>query len=532
MTAVADLPEVYTSEWAPPMRWTIRDGVSLFQAALAGSPEAVAVSYGNHVQTYAQVDIAARRIAGHLRTHGVGPGDRVMVWAQNTPVWLVSVLAVWTLGGVVVPVNPMYTSRELRHILRDSEARAVVAGETIWEGLDADLRKAPQLDLVLLDADRDDADTHGDFVRIASTSVPLDDLTSADPESAAFITYTSGTTGSPKGAVNTHANITFSGSVNACWMRLPEHARILAIAPLAHITGLISHLVAALVVAGELVLMGRFDPHTALATIRSRRPQFTVAAITAFISLLNEPSATAEDFASFEAIISGGAPVPAAVVDQFQKKYGQYLHNGYGMTESSAGTILVPRGQVAPIDPSFGCVALGQPVYGVEVDVVDDDERVLAVGEVGELVVRGPMVTPGYWHRPDETAWALRGGSLHTGDLGFRNDDGWVFLVDRKKDLIVTAGYKVWPREVEDVLYAFPGVQEAVVIGAPDDYRGEIVTARVVLREGFAMNAAAIRRHCRANLAAFKVPRVIEQVDQLAKTPTGKILRRSLDDGI
>ncbi len=265
-----------------------------------------------------------------------------------------------------------------------------------------------------------------------------------------------------------------------------------------------------------------------LETIAEHEPRFTIGAITAFIALMNHPAASSRSFASFRQLYSGGAPVPPAVVEAFRDKFGLYIHNGYGMTETTSPSHVVPFGREAPVDPASGSLAIGVPVFNTESWIAGDDGQPLPPGEIGEIVVRGPQVVPGYWQRPEETKTAIREGWLFTGDVGFMDEAGWFYLVDRKKDMINAAGFKVWPREVEDVLYTHPAIREAAVIGVPDPYRGETVKAVVSLKPGMSVSAEELIAFCKSRMAAYKYPRIVEIRDELPKTSTGKILRRAL----
>ncbi|MHB1786208.1 MAG: class I adenylate-forming enzyme family protein, partial [Acidimicrobiales bacterium] len=258
------------------------------------------------------------------------------------------------------------------------------------------------------------------------------------------------------------------------------------------------------------------------------RPTFTVGSITVFISMMNTPGATREDLSSLTKIYSGGAPIPPSTVKEFQDQFGPYIHNIYGLTETTSPSHGVPLGAEAPVDAASGALSVGVPIFNTVVRVVGDSGEDLPVGEIGELVTEGPQVVPGYWQKPEETEKALGGGRLRTGDVGYMDDQGWFYIVDRKKDQINVSGYKVWPREVEDVLYQHPAVREAGVIGVPDEYRGETVKAIVSLRAGKTVEPEELVAFCRERMAAYKYPRVVEIIEELPKTVTGKILRREL----
>jgi long-chain acyl-CoA synthetase len=313
-------------------------------------------------------------------------------------------------------------------------------------------------------------------------------------------------------------------------MELGPADPILALAPLFHITGLVGHGILSLLVPAPLVLGHRFHPAVMLDAIREHRPVFTIGAITAFTALAAAPGRTPEDFASLTRIWTGGAPVAPAVADKLEGELGRYVHNAYGLTETSSVTHAVPPGRRAPVDPTSGALSIGLPVASVHSRIVGDDGVELPPGEVGEVLIAGPQVARGYRGRPDATAASFPGGELHTGDVGFRDEDGWFYLVDRKKDMIIAAGYKVWPREVEDVLYSHPAVREAAVIGVPDDYRGETVHAFVSLQPGASVTEAELIEFCQAQMAAYKYPRAVFLVAELPKTASGKILRRELRD--
>lgn len=348
------------------------------------------------------------------------------------------------------------------------------------------------------------------------------------PDDPAMIVYTSGTSGVPKGAILTHANIAFNAQVYRDWIGLRDGKAILGLAPLFHITGLIGEIAAAFLAAAPLILTFRFQPDVTIDSVVEHQPDFAIGSITAFIALANAPHARREDFASLRAVYSGGAAIPPAFVEEFQAKFGHYIHAAYGLTETTSPSHFVPFGCPAPIDHRSGCLSIGVPVFNAEAKIVDNDGRELPVGEPGEILIRGPMVIPGYWNKPKETAETIADGWLRTGDIGFMDEKGWFYLIDRKKDMINAAGYKVWPREIEDVLYTHPAIREAAVVGIPDSYRGETVKAVVSLRAGESATLEELSLFCKERMAAYKYPRVIEIVDELPKTVTGKILRRAL----
>jgi long-chain acyl-CoA synthetase len=471
--------------------------LAMFAATVRRAPDAPAIHYRDATLTHRELDERSNAFAAALAQGGVARGDRVALYLQNVPELVIAVLAAWKAGAIVVPINPMFKEREVRTVVDDC-APALLIGESEL----------------------------AELARAHAGQAPPDP--GLRPDDVAFLTYTSGTTGPPKGAMNTHGNVVFSSQTYRDWVGLGPDEVILGAAPLFHITGLIAHVGVTLLTGASLVLFHRFDAETALELIERHGVTFTTGAITVFIALMNVEGD--RDTSTLRAIVSGGAPIPPATVAAFEERFGVYIHNIYGLTETTSPSHCVPIGSRAPVDPASGALSVGVPVYGTVVRVVDDRGRDVPAGEVGELVTAGPQVVPGYWGRPQESERAIPGGWLHTGDVGFMDPDGWFYVVDRKKDQINAAGYKIWPREVEDVLYGHPAVREAAVVGVPDDYRGETVKAFVSLRAGERADADELIAFCRERMAAYKYPRLVEFVDELPKTASGKVLRRVLRD--
>ncbi|GAA4088207.1 class I adenylate-forming enzyme family protein [Streptomyces hundungensis] len=516
-----------------------------FRAAVARAPQHTALAYFDGRLSYAETDALSDSVAGHLAARGLVRGDRVALMLQNTPHFVIALLGAWKAGATVVPLNPMYKSGEVAHVLRDAEVTALVCSDRAWEGYlrdtaaDSTVRialTACELDLQSLDDERvfggyerlpvpTDTD---DLVTVARQGLkaPSDrELSSAD---TALISYTSGTSGTPKGAMNTHRGITYNAERQRTGHPIAEGAGYFALAPLFHITGMVCELAACVANAGTLILAYRFHPGVVLDAFAEHRPAYTVGPSTAFMALAATPGVTREHFASFEVISSGGAPLPPALVEKFRAGFGPYIRNGYGLTECTAPCASVPPEKEAPVDPVSGTLSVGVPGPETVVRIVDLEGNDVPFGEHGEIVVRGPQVVPGYWRRPDATAEAFPGGELRTGDIGFMDRDGWLYVVDRMKDMINASGFKVWPREVEDVLYTHPAVREAAVVGIPDAYRGESVKAYVSLRPGVEADPAELAAYCKERLAAYKYPREVEVLAELPKTTSGKILRREL----
>lgn len=511
---------------------------AMFAETLAADPDAVSLRWFGRDLTRAEVGRLAGRLAAAFHGLGVGRGDRVAVSLQNTPVFVLALLAAWRLGAVVVPVNPMLRAPELAHVLADCEPRVLVCHPDVREVVDRAAGSAGVRPHVVESLPADLAgDEPGPWADTGGGSALLDLLEQAGPtppevepapDDLALLTYTSGTTGPSKGSMSSHATLVYQAVVAGDWFGLGDGDEVLTTAPFFHITGLGLHLALGLGRGLPLVLTNRFDPEMVLRLLDRHRPSFTVGAITAFIALADRAAPGDAGLVALHVAFSGGAPVAESVVQRYERDFGVYVHNIYGLTETTSACVSVPRGVRAPVDPASGALAIGVPLPGFTVTVVDDDGAPLPPGSTGELVVQGPSVASGYWGRPEETAHAFRADGLHTGDVAVIDEDGWVYLVDRKKDLLVVSGYKVWPREVEDVLYLHPAVREAAVVGRPDDYQGESVAAYVALRGGADVTADELKAHCREHLSAYKCPRDVRFLEDLPKTATGKILRREL----
>lgn len=546
-TAEHPWQSLYTPKVTPDLKapeWSVLEA---FIRTVDRAPDAPALHYfGNTVSRSDLLDLV-KGVTGVFQGAGVGPGDRVAVSLQNTPMFVATMLATWACGASMVPVNPMLRPDELTPVLTDSGAVVVVAHpemapviqETVsrleappqcfWsapEELAGDLlplpfpstAQAPAGSEILLDLARTEAFRQTELGHRPDGSDP------------AFITYTSGTTGPSKGAVGTHANVAVQAVAYDEWFACDEATSVLTIAPLFHITGLGAHLALALAHGYPLVLTHRFAPKTVLDLIQVYKPTFAIGAITAFIAMLDASHDGGEILSELKILYSGGAPVPAHVVDRFEKASGRYIHNIYGLTETTSACIAVPLGSRAPVDQASGALSIGVPMGGTEVLIIDDSGAPVPPGQLGEIVVSGPQVASGYWNKPDETANAFKPEGMRTGDIGIMDEAGWVYVVDRKKDMVVVSGYKVWPRDVEDVIYQHPAVFEVAVVGSPDDYRGETLHAYVSLRQGQSATADELRAWCREKLSAYKVPTDVFFIEELPKTPTGKILRRALRD--
>ncbi|MEU9879842.1 class I adenylate-forming enzyme family protein [Streptomyces phaeochromogenes] len=518
--------------------------VHALRRAVAEAPDTTFLAYFDGRLTYREVDELSDSVAGHLAARGLERGDRVAVLLQNSPLFVLAVLGAWKAGATVLPVNPMYKSGEVTHVLRDGEVTALICSDRAWESYLRETAADSPVRVVLTGCELD-LQTRGDarvlnFERLPPAPDADDLLTVAraghkapegrdlGPSDVALISYTSGTSGAPKGATNTHGNIMYNAERQRTGLALPEAPVYFAMAPLFHITGMVCQFAACLNSVGTLVLAYRFESGVVLDAFAEHRPHYTVGPSTAFMALAAHPSVTPDHFSSFVNISSGGAPVPPALVEKFRAGFGPYIRNGYGLTECTAPCASVPPGREAPVDPVSGTLAVGLPGPDTVVRIVDDQGAEVPFGEQGEILVRGPQVVPGYWRLREATAETFPDGELRTGDIGFMDADGWLYVVDRKKDMINASGFKVWPREVEDVLYTHPAVREAAVVGVPDGYRGETVKAYISLRPGADEDPDAFAEYCKERLAAYKYPRQVEILPDLPKTASGKILRREL----
>lgn len=534
---------LYPSQVPPSFEARSETALDAFALGVEERPDAPAIHFFDATLSFAEADAQANALAAALRELGVVPGDRVALYLQNDPQFVIGLHGCWLAGAIAVALNPMLAARELEYQLVDAEVSVVICLESLLPTVAA-VRRHTRVDSVVVCSPHDYLEravaslgerpepVSGDLPRLAELlrrhegeRVPSAEVEAGD---VALLCYTSGTTGPPKAAMLTHRNLVHAEAYQHA-MAVGEDDVIVGGAPLFHVTGITGHIMLSRICRSPLVLFHRFEASEYLRMVERWRGTHSILALTAYIAILDHPDIGRRDISSLDRVFTGGAPVSPAVVERFEAVTGQYMHNTYGMTETSSATHIVPYGMRAPIDPATGALAVGLPAPNVDARIVDlEDGSELPPGELGEIKSMGPTVVPGYWNNPRQTAHALRDGFMHTGDVGVRDGDGWFYLVDRAKDLIVAGGYKVWPREVEDVIYEHPAVREVAVVGVADDYRGETVKAFVSPRPGATVTPEEIIEHCRAVMAAYKYPRQVEIVDQLPKTVTGKLARRRL----
>lgn len=507
------------------------------------NPEGRALAYFDGSISAAELHQLSDAFAAALEARGITYGDRIGIQLQNIPQYVIAFLALWKLGAIAVLMNPMYKERELRHLIEDSGARGILADDSLYpataaaaagtavewilttSGLEYQRRNDPRIFHSAVPAPSSpDGDMAAWIAEFAGRKPADRNLAQSD---VALLAYTSGTTGAPKGAMNTHGNILNVAATCSAWMGLQPGDSVLAVAPLFHITGAVIDAATPLLADTTLVMVNRTDPAVVVDAFAEHQITCTTGSITVFNAIYQVLDAAAAHFASARTLYSGGAPIPPSTVHAFKERFGAYIHNIFGMTETTSAVIGVPPGVQAPVDPASGSLSIGLPLPNVTARIIDAAGNALPFGEQGELELSGPQIVPG-WNNPDATARTMPGGRLRTGDVATMDESGWVYIVDRMKDQINVSGYKVWPREVEDVLYEHPAVYEAAVVGMPDAYRGESVVAYVSLKSGHTATEEELIAFTKERLAAYKYPRSVYVIDDLPKTQTGKIRRREL----
>ena len=476
--------------------------------------------------TYGDLDREVDRAAAGFAALGIKPGDRVGVLVHNTPHFIYAYQGLARAGAVTIPLNTMYTADEVSFILADADARAVVVSEPFARTVDGLRDTLPMLEHVV----------------VAGTSAPMGAMTwdqmlgrgapeppapSLGPDDLVVLAYTSGTTGRPKGAMLTHANLlaNLDQMSEAQLLAEAEDDVVLLALPMFHIYALNVILGLTMRVGATAVLMERFDATASLEAIERHGVTILFGAPPMFIAWLNTPGVERFDLSKVRLAVSGAAPLPGMVLEDFRRKLGITIWEGYGLTETAPGVTSNAMG--AEAKPG----SIGKPLPGVEVRIVDHSGDDVEDGDPGEIIVRGPNVFRGYWRQDAATAEVIVDGWFHTGDVGYADEDGYIFLVDRVKDLIIVSGFNVYPREVEEAIFRHPKVADTAVVGIPHPYTGEAVKAFVVLKPGETTTEEEILEFCKRSLARFKCPQVVEFVSELPHLPTGKVLRRLLRDG-
>jgi len=468
------------------------------------APDKTAVIFGDRKVGYAELNAAADRAAGALLRHA-SPGDRVALMLPNRVEFLECYFGILKAGLVAVPMNPLLKAGEVAHILADSGARVVIAG-------DLSVGEVEQ-DVLVLNPDRPD------YLGVVD---PLPWAASTSADDTAVIIYTSGTTGRPKGAELTHFQLYLNCSLSGERFDTQPDDVALAVLPFFHVYGLSSVVNVSIRRTGTIVAVPRFEPKLVLDAMAAHRVSVLAGVPTMYHALLHADT-SGYDLSALRIGSCGGASMPEAVLKGVEEKFGITVLEGYGLSET---------GSTATMNPSVDdrrLLSIGKPIWGVDVRVAATDTGgELPVGEIGEILVRGHVVMKGYHNNPEATAAAITDGWLHTGDLGYRDADGFLYVVDRIKDLIIRGGFNVYPREVEEVLYGHPAVAEAAVVGRPDERLGEEIVAVLALKPGASFDTAELIAYCRERLADYKCPREVRLLDVLPKSATGKLLKREL----
>ncbi len=486
------------------------------QLLAQGTDDAIAF-YGKETATYKQLRAAVAAYRSYLHLVGIRPGDTVGLISRNAAEFVYSYLAIVSLGAVVVPLNFQLTAREIAYIINDAAARHLITAEAL--DLGGELARCGyqgELAQHVIPAVK---------ARLAAASLPAapDRDGSLSADSPCAIIYTSGTTGNPKGAILSHGNLVSNAAAFREALAVTAADNILCVLPMYHCFAWTCAVLNPLLCGSSITILEAFAPKETIAAIKEYRVTgvYGVPPMYNYLSRIGEPG----DLAGVRFFVSGGAPLPEKIARQFAEKYGLPIIEGYGLSEASPVVTLNP-----PEKTKY--YSIGKALPGLEAKVVGPKGENVAPGTVGEIVVKGPSVMQGYLNLPLETSLALRDGWLHTGDLAYRDAEGYFYIVDRLKDLIISNGENIYPREIEELLYAYPGVTEAAVIGVADELRGQAVRAYLVLAEGHTLDKKAVREYLAANLAGYKLPRDYIVLDALPKNQTGKILKRVLRDKV
>ncbi|MBD1223720.1 AMP-binding protein [Virgibacillus halodenitrificans] len=515
-------------------------------------PDKKALHFMGKEMSFAELEKQAKKMASYMQSLGFQKGDKAAIMLPNCPQAVVSYYATLMAGGIVVQTNPLYKDRELEYQLKDSGATFIICLDILLP-LVTKVRKNTELRHTIVTGIKDylpfpkniiypfiqrkqynmvvkaeqSEDTHLWNYMLSHSSEDFTPVEVDPLEDLALLQYTGGTTGYPKGVMLTHYNLVANVQMCDAWLYNTKHGEeiILGVLPFFHVYGMTTVMNNSIMTAAKMVLLPQFKVEDVLKTIDKQKPTLFPGAPTIYVGLLNHENLRKYDLSSIKACISGSAPLPVEVQDKFERVTNGKLVEGYGLTETSP----VTHANFVWDKRINGSIGVPWPDTDSKIFKMETGEEA-DIGEVGEIAVKGPQIMKGYWNKQEETEHVLKDGWLFTGDLGYMDEEGYFYVVDRKKDMIIAGGYNIYPREVEEVLYEYEGIQEAVVAGIPDPYRGETVKAYVVLKKGFETTEETLDNYCRKHLAAYKVPRIYEFRDELPKTAVGKILRRKLID--
>jgi len=485
--------------------------------------------------TYAEFEDAVSRLATALKELGVKKGDHVAFLLGNTPHFVISLYATMRIGATAIPVNPLYTPDEITYIIRNGDVKVVIALDALLPLVEAGVQAFPDVQTYVICETKPDTaekmkalpqrvkERVNSFTQLIAQSEPSVKPCEIDDDDTAIILYTSGTTGHPKGAMLTHKNLYSNARDISDYLQMNANDRVITTLPVFHVFALTVVVNAPLLRSAQLIIVPNFSPKEIFRIGREHQPTVFAGVPTMYNFLYQSPDGNPDDLKSLRLAISGGASMPVALLHNFEEKFKVRVSEGYGLSEASPVTCF------NPLDNERKAGSIGTNIMNVENKVFNEFGEEVPVGEVGELVVKGPNVMKGYYKMPEETAVAIRDGWLYTGDLARMDEDGYFFIVDRKKDMIIVGGYNVYPREVEEVLYNNPGVLEAAVVGIPDLNLGEEVLAYVVLKDK-SITVEDLHEFCKKHLVKYKCPKEIILLDEIPKNTTGKILRRNLKD--
>ena len=488
------------------------------------APDKTLVHFAGHEISYGQVDEMSGRFASQLIAMGLQRGDKIAVQLPNVPHFLFAYFGILKAGMVMVPLNPLLVAPEVAYHLHDSDSRLLITYETFAAEALKGADRIYGLRTFVLSLSGAAAPEGATAFEQLLAGPDTRDIVALSPDDTAVLLYTSGTTGKPKGAELTHFQLFMNCTVAGNLFGYRPDDIVLAVLPLFHVFGLSSVLNIAVRFGGSMTLVPRFEPGAVIDAIESTRCTIFAGVPTMYFALL-AADIEGRDLSSVRVGLSGGAAIPGEVIRAFEEKFpGVFVLEGYGLSESASTTTF----NISPTERRV--LSIGKPIWGVDLKIVDEDGNALGDGEehVGEIVIRGHNIMKGYYKNPAATAEAIRDGWFFTGDLGYRDSDGFYFIVDRKKDLVIRGGFNVYPREIEEVLYSHPAVAEAAVIGKPDERLGEEVVAIVSLKAGAEATADDIIAFTKERLAAYKYPREVRIITELPKGPTGKILKKDL----
>jgi long-chain acyl-CoA synthetase len=512
-------------------------------------PQLTATEFVGARLSYQQLADQVTRFAASLSELGVKPGDRVAIMLPNCPQTIIAYYATLSIGGVAVMTNPMYVEREMAHQFNDAEVKVLVGLDHLFPRIEKVWKETPVEQLVItsirdylpfplnllypLKAKKQNLNmkvpysgsihAFKELVRNSPGNPPRPEV---DMNEVALLQYTGGTTGVAKGVMLTHRNLAGNVDQITNWLPgiRPGHERFLCVVPIFHVLGMTAVMNWPICLASTMILVPRFEIKDFLKSVAKSRPTIAILVPTILTAMVNYPEISKYDISSINIVVSGSAPLPVEVMNRFEQLTGSVILEGYGLTESS------PVTHVNPVESKRKAGSIGIALPSTDCRIVDLETgtKEQQVGQPGELVVKGQQVMKGYWNMPEETADTIRDGWLHTGDIAHMDEDGYVFIVDRKKDMIIAGGFNIYPRDIDEVLYEHPKIADAVTIGVPDAYRGETVKVFVVVKPGETLSEEEVIAHCKEKLAAYKVPRLVEFREELPKTMVGKVLRKEL----